>query len=177
MSLIKCPTDGWWKHWFFITKINIYESPSKLELCKPSSWRNLTALLAAIVSNTTMDDGRGMISNRAAIIFQRSCEPRLWYLLLPILQKQHLQNCFQSTWVRWLPDRLLRGLFADRFTMLDLKLLKVLLYQIRKFAQWSHCLFNSALVSAIPYKQTNHDKKLRTSWALKCQPEKISKRE
>lgn len=30
--------------------------------------KNLTALLAAIVSNTTMDDGRGMISNRAAII-------------------------------------------------------------------------------------------------------------
>lgn len=68
MSLIKCPTDGWWKHWFFITKINIYESPSKLELCKPSSWRNLIALLAAIVSNTTINDGRGMISNRAAII-------------------------------------------------------------------------------------------------------------
>ena len=31
MSLIKWPTDGEWKHWFLIAKIDDYEYPSKIE--------------------------------------------------------------------------------------------------------------------------------------------------
>ena len=66
MFLIKWPNKGWWKHWFLIARIKVSESPSKIELPKLSSWRKVTALCAAIVSKTTIDDGRGMISNNAA---------------------------------------------------------------------------------------------------------------
>ena len=66
MSLIKWPTAGWWKHWFLVAKTNVSESPSKVELCKSSSWRKWSALRAAIVSKATMNDGRGIILDRAA---------------------------------------------------------------------------------------------------------------
>ena len=66
MSLIKWPTKGWSKHWFLIAKIEVPKSPSKIELPMPSSWRKVIALHAAIVSKTTIDDGREMISNNAA---------------------------------------------------------------------------------------------------------------
>ena len=66
MSLTKWPTTGWWKHWFLIAGIEVSESPSKIELSKPSSCRKETALRAAIVSRARIDDGRGMISDRAA---------------------------------------------------------------------------------------------------------------
>lgn len=65
MSLIKWPTDGWWKRWFLIAKVDASESPSKIELCKSSSWIKVTALLVAMISTATMDNGRGMISGRA----------------------------------------------------------------------------------------------------------------
>ena len=66
MSLIKWPTEGWWKDWFLIARIDSSESPSKIELCKPFSWRKLTALRAASVSRATMEDGKGMISDIVA---------------------------------------------------------------------------------------------------------------
>ena len=65
-SLIKWPTKGWWKHWFLIARIEVSESPSKIELPKLISWRKVTALRSTIVSKTTIDDGRGMISDNAA---------------------------------------------------------------------------------------------------------------
>jgi len=44
------------------------ESPSKIEPQKPTYWMNSIALLAAKVSNKTIDDGMGIISVKAAII-------------------------------------------------------------------------------------------------------------
>ena len=65
MTLIKWPTTWWWKHWFLIANIEVSESPSKIELPKPSLCRKVTALSAAIISRARIDDGRGMISDKA----------------------------------------------------------------------------------------------------------------
>lgn len=66
MSLIKWPTAGWGKHWFLIAKIYVFESPSKVEPCKSNSWRKWSALRPAVVSKATMNNGRGIILDRAA---------------------------------------------------------------------------------------------------------------
>ena len=66
MSLTKWPTTGCWKLCFLIAEIAYSESPSKIVLLKPSSRKNRTARLAAIVSNATMDEGRGIILDSVA---------------------------------------------------------------------------------------------------------------
>ena len=85
-SLIKWPTKGWWKHWFLIARIEVSESPSKIELPKLISWRKVTALRSTIVSKTTIDDGRGMISDNAA----RTIKRRSHLVKLKLLSKNQL---------------------------------------------------------------------------------------
>ena len=92
MSLIKWPTNGWWKHWFLIARIEVSESPSKIELPKLSSWRKVTALRAAIVSKLTIDDGRGMISDNAARTSPEEFRTTNPTPVASKFQKQHRQN-------------------------------------------------------------------------------------
>ena len=66
MSLTKWPTTGCWKLCFLIVEIASLESPSKIMPLKPSSRTNRIARLVTIVSNATMDEGRGILSDNAA---------------------------------------------------------------------------------------------------------------
>ena len=143
MSLIKWPTDGWWKHWFLIANVDASESPSKIELCKSSSRIKVTALQAAMVSTATMEDGEGMVSDRAA-----STSPEEFRTTTPIPTTPNSSKTARSKFVFKVlgSGGFQMASFGGCLMMKMLIFFKMLLCQVWEFIQWHHCLLGSNFV-------------------------------
>ena len=177
MSFIKWPTFGWWKHWFLIAEIEVSESPSKIEPCRLSSWRKWTTLRAATVSNANIDDGQGIISDKAAMTV-----PEEFQTTTPMPDAPKSSKIAPSKFVFKVPGSggfqmiFFRKLLAGRFASSLLEFREVLLSLVCNLLQRHYCFLNSYLVLTIPNKPTVGDKEFSSFLVLQRQPEKIKER-
>ena len=73
-------------------KSKLRSHPQNWNYGKPSSKMNQTARHAAKVSRTETEDGKGIFSDRSAVISPQEFRTTTWYVLPTSLQTQPLQK-------------------------------------------------------------------------------------
>ena len=126
--------------------------PQNWNYGKPSSKMNQTARHAAKVSRTETEDGKGIFSDRSAVISPQEFRTTTWYVLPTSLQTQPLQNFFfqfnggqEASKQAWWADRFWR----DYSSLL--KFLQQVSYLVEQLIHRNSILMNFDFVSTIPH--------------------------